>query len=262
MTISIILRALVFLTPLVLAVPVWAQTPSPTMPATPFLSTTNATSYTVPSHTVSANRLLTVAVASNITTGPVPTPSVSGHGLTWTLVQDIDRAPDSTTTRLFLFCAKTGGSGSTDTIVVDYGASTQLNQGIAVVEWANADLSVACDAALLQKKTHASLGNSASDFTITFDAYASSDNRPYTVWRQLSASTFGLEWTGLYNEDAGAEGLAHAGMWRDATDDLTANVTVSGGSSRTVLGIGVEVKAGATVSECVGRLPLTGVGDC
>jgi hypothetical protein len=85
-------------------------------------STTDASSYTTASVTPAANVLHLLAVSTGNTTGAITAPTVTGNGLTWTAIGDIQ----STNHRTTLFRAS-GVSPSTGAITIDYAGVVQGN---------------------------------------------------------------------------------------------------------------------------------------
>lgn len=96
-------------------------------------SATNATSYTTASVTPTAGRLLCIDVDACALGVDPPNPTITGNGLTWTLVTDhYWRNPSGTSNRFHMwrYAAFTGGSPSAGTILIDFGA-----QSMESCEW-------------------------------------------------------------------------------------------------------------------------------
>lgn len=95
-------------------------------------SNVNATSYSgLGSISPTANRVLTVFVASRQVTGGPNLPTLTGNGLTYELVTSQAVAPRL----LSLWRAATGSSPSAGNITYDFGADTQETILVSVIEW-------------------------------------------------------------------------------------------------------------------------------
>src|SRR3990170_1042338 len=98
-------------------------------------SDTDATSYVSTSYTPTASRLL---VAFIQTTGTNDTPTVTGNGLTWTLITSVN---PSATVRLMLYAVLSGSAPTATGLTADYGASTQTGQQMSIFSLNGVDMS-------------------------------------------------------------------------------------------------------------------------
>lgn len=127
--------------------------------------TTDLSSYTTASISPTANKLLLMSVVQYQSSGTAATPTVTGAGLTWTVV--------TTAVRLNRRCTvfrATGASPSTGALTIDFAGNTQSNCGWSVNEATNAVITgTNASDAVVQTKILESAGPGTPVVT-TFDA--------------------------------------------------------------------------------------------
>jgi hypothetical protein len=144
---------------------------------------TAATSFTTASVAPAGNQLLLLAVSCRVATGSIqpPTPTITGNGLTWELVDATNGHADYDATgvdrsTLFLFRSM-GASPSSGTIVIDFVTMTltqcdwSLDQSSAEVDTSGANGS---GAVVQTAKNEA--GNNVNTLTVTLAAFGDAVN--------------------------------------------------------------------------------------
>ncbi|MGE5759302.1 MAG: Ig-like domain-containing protein, partial [Gemmatimonadota bacterium] len=163
----------------------------PPGPITPTLlasgaSGTNAKIYTTTSIAPAPNALVTVAVRSRRSSGPL-TPTLSGGGMaSWTPVASVDYDPVSgSVARLIIFRAMNATPGS-GPITITYAGSVS-NADWIVTQWTGVDASGANGSGAIGQTGSAS-GNAVSSLSQVLSTFASTDNVALGV---LGAATNG-----------------------------------------------------------------------
>jgi len=215
-------------------------------------SAANQASYTTPSVTAHAGRLILLMFGATQTGDPAY-PTVSGWGATWTPL-NITNAVTSGV-KAFMWCTILGAD-QTGTITFTP-TTTPTRVYWQAVEWTGADVSGACTAGIAQTRG----GNvpGATSLTVTLSsAYASASNRPYAwfYFHNSSPATLTTEagWTAMTATSTTGEG-GSAGEWRTDTTDLSATMTSN--LSSFFVGVMAEIKASAA---CSGKLTLISIG--
>ena len=143
-------------------------------------SDTDATSYATASITPTASRLLIACYHSvNLTEGIDPTqPTLTGNGLTWTVVDSWVYRQFGDRYRLSVAAANTGGSPSTGTITFDHGAQTEEGASWSVFELNGTDVSNGVSQCFPQF-VHSTLNAGGTSISLTLASAADSGNRPF-----------------------------------------------------------------------------------
>ncbi len=206
------------------------------------LDSTDASSYTLVSHTVHAGALVLLAVYSSDSGGtPATNPDVTrtGAGFTYTHLASVV----GSTSSLRLWCAAPTAD-DTNTTVVDFTAGDGLQVRLAwkLTEFTGVDLSGGCAAAVLQEGTVTINASEGATSTLTFAAYNKTTNRPYVVATKVLNTTATTDWTELDDRTLDAAITLYA-AWDDASDDTTALIDWANDTSAAVRGLGVEMVA-------------------
>ena len=224
------------------------------------ISATNLTSgadetdgpWTTASITPGANRLILAAFYARHA-GGTPSASLSGNGLTWVQIANINWAPAAAIT-LYLFRSM-GASPSTGAITISFGAA--VVHGVWIVdEIASVDTTgTNGSGAVVQSATNSA---DAASLTVTLAAFGSADNGTYGTFAQGGSQTItpGTGFTELA-EIAPANGLAMNTEWRNDNDTT---VDASWAVGTLCGGIAIEIKFAAAGGATTPLRTLLGVG--
>lgn len=206
-------------------------------------SDTDASSYTTASVTPGADRLILLSVASEVSSGNVNEPTISGNGLTWVLVRST-REIGSSTQQVHLFRA-IGGSPSSGAITIDFGGQTQLRCSWSVDEF-DGVLTTGGGADAIAQSVLAS--GSGVNMSATLASFAASSHRPYATWRHASNSQHDPEtgYTEITDQVIGDGARRHYVEWHDSAAEETPSTT--GTVSSSWRGVAVEL-ADTTVGQ-------------
>lgn len=219
--------------------------------------TSNTNSYSTPSISPTANRLLLAVVLSSRGGSADPdTPTLSGNGLTWAHVDDgvnqgnnLFESTGTLRTRLCLFFAVTGASPSSGAVTASF-TNNCTGCSIIVVQ-SNEEVDLADP--VIQVKLAS--GTGATSGTLSMDPFGDANNATFSCWG-LNGDAGGITHEGTELAD-----IAYATPAREtqaqylATSDTSPGITWSGANS--FGGIGVEI--GLAVAGDVEVLPNTGL---
>lgn len=213
-------------------------------------STSNASVYATSSIAPTANRLLlcTVMASRGSSTDP-PTPTVTGNGLTWNLVDTTEGdnlfvASGTLRNRICLFYALTGGSPSSGAVTASFSA-TCTGCSIIVAE-SNADVDLATP--IVQSKKGSGAG--ATTATVTLAAFGDANNATYMTTAINGAAAITHEGTEIADITYATPSTQTQAQYL-ATADTTPACTWTG--ANTFGSIAVEVKlAGGTAHSLAG----------
>ena len=144
-------------------------------------SATDATSYATASVTPAANALILASFATRtgITADP-NTPTLTGCGLTWEVVQSVVYDNTSSSRRRLTTFRAMGSSPSTGALTFDCGGQTQTGAVWSIDQFTNVDTSgTNGSGAVVQSAQSAILDNSgtpATSLTVTLGAFSSPNN--------------------------------------------------------------------------------------
>jgi hypothetical protein len=150
-------------------------------------SITDATSYNTASITPTANALVLVSVIARQVANPAVTPSLSGCGLTWTVVESCNYglAAGSLLRRHTVFAGR-GGSPSTGALTIDFGTDTQARIAWSVDQATGVAPGDAL-AAIAQSEIN-SQEDPAGDLTVNLGAFLHASNATFLSGSIASAS--------------------------------------------------------------------------
>lgn len=136
--------------------------------------TNTASSYNTASVSPSANKLILVAVFNNVSSGTPNEPTLSGNGLTWTLVATTVEG----TGRVSIFRALSSSAPSAGAITVSCGGQNQNRCSIAVAQFENVKRGGTNGAnAVVQSTSGSSSG--VNNLTINLSAFGNANNATY-----------------------------------------------------------------------------------
>lgn len=201
-------------------------------------SGSSATSFNTASITPSANKLILLSVASRVSGGGNNTPSASGNGITWEVVQSVQEA--GSWNRITILRSM-GSAPTTGAITISFAGQTQVNAIWSVSEYGNVDTSGSNGAgAIVQNATNT--GVAATTLSVTLGAFADTDNATYgaIVSEVAGAINNGTGFTEIH--DANTTDNSLETEWRVDNDT---SVDWSWGSGARVGGIAIEIDAGS-----------------
>ncbi len=203
-----------------------------------------ATSYSTASITPSANKLILIAVGSQVSSGTVNTPTISGNGLTWEQVATKPQSTGSVFRRLTVFRAM-GGSPSTGAITMDFAGQSQIRCGWSVSEFDGVDTTgTNGSGAVVQSASNdVTDSGSATSLTVTLGAFGSADNATYGAIRfGASSTTFNLtEGSGFTSLGEVNGSASYASMYK-LSNDTSVDYTWDSATTFSQA-IAVEIKA-------------------
>lgn len=220
----------------------WAA-PSPTQLAAEIL-TADQSNYTTTSFAISANTLITFSITGAIgTADPITTPTITCHGLTWVSVGTAESG-GAAPRKLFLFRSMSGSASGSATCSYDFSGQTQLRSSYTVQEWSGVNTSGTNGSGAVVSSNIQTDVSTANPATVTMNAYANTNNRPFYTMRVGDATAHSPEagWTEL-SDPAGAENMTHSAGWKSASDDTSVAVTNSGTSTHLLLAIEIQVES-------------------
>lgn len=180
----------------------------------------NVTSGTSVAFTPAANSILLCYTLGRLDVG-VPTPTVTGHGLTWEIVAQAQSGPNRVG---WLFGAWVGASPSNGTVTVDYG----VNIGMAFSIVGEAGTATGALNSVIRTVGLAASDDVRSSFAIHQQAFVHPTNDALGFWYigQDVTATVGTGWTELGQASAGSvtvlsqgrvgEGLVMDASWNQA----------------------------------------------
>lgn len=207
------------------------------------------------SPTANALILLSVSVRNGASVDPT-TPTVSGNGLTWVLVNSITSDNTSGSRRMnFLFRAM-GASPTTGAVTITFG-ETETDASWSVDQFTNTLTSgTNGSGAIVQNVTANDLTGSATSLTVTLAAFAASTNATFGF--------FGTDGATGATAGTGLAVLGHGASGTNVTTDTefknssTTTVAFSYGVTAGIGGIAVEIAAASSVP--ITKLTTTGSG--
>lgn len=206
----------------------------------------SAGNITTASITPTASNLVLLSIAARRGDSTEPTtPTVSGNGLTWELVNSIYFDTSATSMRkLFLFRAM-GASPSAGVVTINFGATT--NATWVIDQASGIDTSgTNGSGAIVQSATNKDESVTTSSFSVTLGAFSSTNNATYGVFAEADGShtvTPGSGFTELDEQANGFTPMVMQTQWISTNDtgvDWTSSGSVYAG------GVAVEIKADTT----------------
>lgn len=212
-------------------------------------SATDATSYATASVSPASNALILASFATRtgITADP-NTPTLTGCGLTWEVVQSVVYDNTSTSRRRLTTFRAMGSSPSSGALTFDCGGQTQTGAVWSIDQFTNVDTSgTNGSGAVVQSAQAAILDNSgtpATSLTVTLGAFSSSNNATFGV---LASEFAGSEAPGSgftqlgFTDNTPDTDLRLLSEWQ-ATNDTSVDFSFSGPNVG-FGGIAIEIKA-------------------
>lgn len=196
----------------------------------------NGTSYTTASIAPAANRVLFLAVSST-RQGTAQLPTITGLGLTWTLVRTLADGND----RISVFWAQTSaGAPAPGSITIGYGAVVHNGCMWSVSEFNTSNLT----SPIVQSADDSD--TAAKTLVITLSAFTHADNATYGAFliNNDQTVTVGSGFTGIHQVQIGLslQDRTLRTEWKNS-NDTTVDETTS--TARTHWGIAVEISATA-----------------
>jgi hypothetical protein len=206
-------------------------------------SDTDATSYTTASVTPGANRLVLLSVASEVSSGDGAEPTISGNGLTWTLVRST-REIGTSVMQVHVFRAM-GGSPSSGSITISFGSQTQMHCAWSVDEFDGVRTTGGGADAVAQSVL---ASGSGANMSATLASFAASSHRPYATWRHASSTEHDPEsgYTEITDQVIGTGARRHYVEWHASAAEETPSTT--GTVSSSWRGVAVELADTAPVT--------------
>ena len=169
------------------------------------------TSYTTASITPSANQLVLAFIFNRAATGSVNTvPTLSGNGLTWVEIANVQSSFAGQTASLF----RALGSPSAGVVTIDFNAVSQDRCGWSINEFNNVDRTgTNGSGAVVQSVTGLNEADN-SGITLTLAAFSSVNNATYGGVRSGLTATPGTGFTELGEDVNGVEETE----WRNDND--------------------------------------------
>lgn len=166
-------------------------------------SALDQTSYTTASVSPAANKLILLYVG-NRRSGGLPTqPTVTGAGMTWTLVTSSDGGNEIRTS-IFRALSASPGSGA---LTIDFSGIAQDSCGWSVVEHTGADTTGTNGAGAIVQTATNSNNTTNTGITVTLGAFSDSNNATSGVVyaRSARAITVGTGFSQIGTADGGTE---------------------------------------------------------
>lgn len=225
-------------------------------------SSTDANSYATGSHTPAASRVLVAVVQNDKATTP-DLPTVSGNGLTWSLLTDGTNSAtivkaSGTQFRLSVLAALTGGSPSAGAVTADFGGVTQLGCIISVFELEIEGGVPASLAALVRQVKTGEDGVSGTLGSLTLDVAMLSTSRGISAFvHNINESVSPrANWTEIHDLTHGAPVRGLDSQYRLTAAEDTASA--SWASTANWLGVFIELKeTGAGTSVAIAQATET-----
>lgn len=215
------------------------------------------TSAVTASVTPTANALILLSVSARNGNSIDPTtPTVSGNGLTWVLVNSITSDNTSTSRRMnFLFRAM-GSAPTSGAITITFG-ETETDASWSVDQFTNVvQTGTNGSGAVIQNVAANDLTGAATSLTVTLAAFAASTNATFGF--------FGTDGAAGATAGTGLTALGHGNSGTNVTTDTefksssTTSVAMSFGVVAGIGGIAVEIAAASSVP--ITKLTTTGSG--
>lgn len=200
--------------------------------------------WTTASITPAANSLilLTVSIRNGASTNPA-TPTISGNGLTWVLVNSDNYDPDSSSRKTIFMFRAMGGSPTTGAVTITNG-ETDTDADWTIDQFSNVDTSgTNGSGAVVQSAVNdAGTAGTANSLTVTLGAFSNTNNATYgvfandgpNVWTVGSGYSSISTWAGT-----DTDGLSEF----KSTNSTTVDGTFSNVVGIRAGGIAVEIKA-------------------
>ena len=223
-------------------------------------SDSDASSYVTASISPSANNLILVAVSSGFGGNP-NVPTLSGAGMTWVEIANVNYDPSGTQRTLTLFRSLNASPGS-GALTIDFGGQTQARANWIVDEVSGVDTSGTNGSGAVVQSATSSATGSPTNLTVTLGAFSDAGNGTYGTFgwnNNTSTATPGTGFTELVEVNNAGEDLSIQSQWRN-DNDTTVDVTLSA-SAGEIGGIAIEMKAAAAAAGIRSMRQLVGVGQ-
>jgi hypothetical protein len=238
----------------------------PTPPTVSLLSSggsnTDATSYTTASVSPAPNQPVLIGVDIARTNAEPDVPTVTGNGLTYTLVNQIHYKTGGATTNLKLCVFRAAGaSPSAGAVTIDFAGVTHIGCRWDVLQASNADPGGSNgSAAVVQSAVASGLIAAGADLTVSLAAAAMAEDRPVAFYG-LNATPGGIgpraNWTELSDNAHSAPAQNLESQWRADTFEQTSTGSNGSGTNNLAMG-GIAVELRAAPGAPTGQLQAAG----
>jgi hypothetical protein len=207
-------------------------------------SGTDASSYTSGAFTPTANALLVACFAAQSGNPPVIN-TVTGGGLTWSLIATKNYRSGSTDSTIFIYAAQASSSPSSMDVTFAFTA-TMTGGSWSVFEVTGTDVANGVVQTFVQAVATAGIDQSGTSTAVTLAAAGSADNRPFYVSAHDAneGTTERSNWTEIGDTNHGTPNNGFETQWRSAVYEVDCSASWTTSSIKG--GIGFEIKAGAT----------------
>jgi hypothetical protein len=187
-----------------------------------------------------ADRLLLVAVAARASAS-INTPTLSGNGLTWVLVDGGEY--DGVEFRGVWVFRSMGPSPTSGAITIDFGGQTQLHALWVVSTFNNMDTSGSNGAGAIVQVVNNFPATSETSLTVTLAAFGSNENATYGALSHEGNGLDDINAGGGFSEIAEEQASSSTILQSQWRDDPDTGVDWSWTNSSLPGGIAVEIKA-------------------
>lgn len=223
-------------------------------------SGTDGTSFSSASITPTASRLIIAGYVIDRTDNIEPTtPTVTGNGLSWSLIDSHYYNTDqgARDEKIFLLAAATGGSPSAGAVQFSHGATTHHGANWTIFELDGTDVANGVAQCFVQV-AKSTINVSGTSITVNLSTSAVADNRAFfiNVHHADELVTPRTNWTELGDAGSNSPDLHTESQWRSDTFETTASASWT---TNVRLGaIAFEVKAVVAAAQAVWEMGWVG----
>lgn len=210
---------------------------------------TSGTSATTASVTPSANKLQLLSITCRKDTSQPATPTISGNGLTWVLINTIYYDTTSGSRKSLWVFRAMGSSPSSGTITITFG-ETWTNCNWSLDEASGMDTSgTNGSGAIVQSATNKEDAGDGGILTVTLSAFASTNNATFGAFAGdpgTGTVTVGSGFTKLGTKDTATMNL---GTEYKNSNDTSVDATFDAVAGTSSGGVAIEIKAGQSYTQ-------------
>jgi len=195
---------------------------------------TNLSAYTTASITPPANELIVISILSRAVSGSTNTPTITGNGLTWVLI-DIEAGTDGSN-KVSMFRAM-GTAPTTGNITISMGGQTQLYAYWNVVSFSGVDITGTNGSGAVRQYNSNYNEGTNSGLSITLASFNDTNNIAYGAVRAGNTITAGSGFTEITEQSGEA---IFETEWKNS-QDTTVDWSWSSTSAYT-RGVAIEVQ--------------------
>lgn len=202
-------------------------------------STTSATSYVTSSITPTANNLLEACVASQVSSGGVNIPTLTGDGVTWV---EVTHEKDYTGNRQITLFRALSASPSSGALTADFAGQTQLRAGWTVSQFSGVDTSGSNGSGAIVQSAVASTTDAlaVAGINVNLSAFSNVNNATFGCVREGAGNTI-TQGSGFTQLAQSVSSATYQSEWKainDTSVDWTWASVIAISNA-----IGVEIKA-------------------